>query len=94
LALDPAAFAVGAPDLPGLLAAADAAGAGVVLARGENDDLVTAEQLRALRQAAVDLPDLGHNAHVEDPRAVWRLIETAAAGADDQAGPGRSGSGT
>ena len=67
LALDPRAFAVGAPDLPGLLAACRA---DVVLARGETDPMVGADQLAALRPDAVTLPGLGHNAHVEDPAAV------------------------
>jgi pimeloyl-ACP methyl ester carboxylesterase len=75
LALDPAAFAVGAPNMPGLLAAARAAGTAVVLARGENDHLVTSAQLHALDAGAVDLPGLGHNAHVERPEAIWDLIE-------------------
>jgi pimeloyl-ACP methyl ester carboxylesterase len=71
LALDPAAFAVGPPDLPGLLAAGRAR---VVLARGEADPMVGADQLTALRPDAVTLPGLGHNAHVEDPAAVLRLL--------------------
>lgn len=71
LALDPRAFAVGAPDLPGLLAACRA---DVVLARGETDPMVGADQLAALRPDAVTLPGLGHNAHVEDPAAVLALV--------------------
>ena len=71
LALDPKAFAVGAPDLPGLLAACRAR---VVLARGETDPMVGADQLAALRPDAVTLPGLGHNAHVEDPAAVLALL--------------------
>ena len=71
LALDPGAFGVGAPDLPGLLAACRAR---VVLARGETDQMVTADQLTGLQPAAVTLPGLGHNAHVEDPAAVLRLL--------------------
>jgi pimeloyl-ACP methyl ester carboxylesterase len=71
LALDPAAFGVGAPDMPGLLAACRAR---VVLARGEADPMVSTDQLTALQPAAVTLPGLGHNAHVEDPAAVLRLL--------------------
>jgi pimeloyl-ACP methyl ester carboxylesterase len=71
LALDPRAFAVGAPDLPGLLAACRAR---VVLARGETDPMVGTDQLTALRPDAVTLPGLGHNAHVEDPAAVLGLL--------------------
>lgn len=68
LALDQRAFGVGAPDLPGLLAACRA---DVLLARGERDRMVTADQLGP---AAVTLPGLGHNAHVEDPAAVYALL--------------------
>jgi pimeloyl-ACP methyl ester carboxylesterase len=67
LALDQRAFGVGAPDLPGLLAACRAR---VVLARGEHDPMVTAAQL----PDAVTLPGLGHNAHVENPAAVAALV--------------------
>jgi hypothetical protein len=45
LALDPAAFGVGAPDAAGLLAAARCP---VVLARGASDPMVSAEQLAGL----------------------------------------------
>jgi len=71
LALDGAAFAVGEPDLPGLLAAGRA---DVVLARGEHDPMVTDAQLAALWPATVALPGLGHNAQVEDPAAVLALL--------------------
>ena len=72
LALDPAAFGVGAPDMPGLLSACRAE---VVLARGAADPMVSAGQLAALRPDAVTLPGLGHNAHVEDPAAVLALLD-------------------
>lgn len=68
VAVDQRAFGVGAPDLPGLLAACRAE---VVLARGADDPMVTAEQLGP---GAVSLPGLGHNAHVEDPAAVLALV--------------------
>jgi pimeloyl-ACP methyl ester carboxylesterase len=71
LTLDPAAFAVGAPDMAGLLAAARCP---VVLAAGEHDPMSRPEQLRTLRADAVTLPGLGHNAHVEDPAAVLALL--------------------
>lgn len=72
LAMDPAAFAVGAPDLPALLADADSP---VVLARGEHDPMVSDAQLAAYGVPVVTLAGLGHNAHVEDPAAVLRLID-------------------
>ncbi|SDC16938.1 alpha/beta fold hydrolase [Actinokineospora iranica] len=71
-ALDPRAFAVGRPDLPGLLAAARCP---VTLAAGERDPMSPAEHLRALTPHPVILPGLGHNAHVEDPAALWPLLE-------------------
>ncbi len=72
VAFDPAAFAIGAPDMPGLLAASRAP---VVLAAGERDLMSTAAQLRALVPDPVILPGLGHNAHVENPLALRPLIE-------------------
>jgi pimeloyl-ACP methyl ester carboxylesterase len=71
LALDPAAFAVGAPDLPSLLAGSRAM---VTLARGEHDPMVTHDQLAALVPHPVSLPGLGHNAHLEDAAAVFALL--------------------
>ncbi|HEU4543696.1 MAG TPA: alpha/beta fold hydrolase [Jiangellaceae bacterium] len=74
LAQDPATFAVGAPDMAGLLAASRAE---VTLARGEHDQMVTGDQLAELAPSVVTLPGLGHNAHVEDPAAVLRLLVSA-----------------
>jgi pimeloyl-ACP methyl ester carboxylesterase len=71
LALDPAAFAVGAPDLPALLAGSRAE---VILARGEHDPMVTHAQLAALVPDPVTLPGLGHNAHLEDAAKVFALL--------------------
>ena len=71
LALDPAAFGVGRPDLAGLLAASQAR---VVLARGESDHMVDDGQLAELPTEAMTLSGLGHNAHVEDPRTVAALL--------------------
>jgi pimeloyl-ACP methyl ester carboxylesterase len=73
LAMDPRTFAVGAPDMPRLLAAATASAqtevqVQVVLARGENDPMNSDAQLADLGVEAVTLPGLGHNAHVENPR--------------------------
>jgi pimeloyl-ACP methyl ester carboxylesterase len=71
LALDPAAFGVGAPDAAGLLAAARCP---VVLARGDGDPMVSADQLAALVPDPVDVAGTGHNAHVEDPASVAALL--------------------
>jgi pimeloyl-ACP methyl ester carboxylesterase len=71
LAMDAAAFAVGAPDMPGMLART---GATVVLARGADDPMNTDDQLRRLGVSTVTLPGLGHNAHVENPAACVELL--------------------
>ncbi|MEU6074144.1 alpha/beta fold hydrolase [Micromonospora sp. NPDC047074] len=72
LAMDPAAFAVGEPELPALLAATDVP---VLLARGEHDPMVTDAQLAELGVPVATLPGLGHNAHVEAPEAVLDLVD-------------------
>lgn len=71
LAMDPATFAVGAPDMAGLLTAARAP---VILAAGEHDTMAPPEYLRELPAEAVTLPGLGHNAHVENPAALLPLL--------------------
>lgn len=71
LAQDPATFAVGVPDMVGLLARPVCP---VILARGEHDVMVSEADLRALVSEPVTLPGLGHNAHVEDPAAVVELV--------------------
>jgi pimeloyl-ACP methyl ester carboxylesterase len=71
-AFDPRAFGIGEPDVAGLLAAAPVP---VVLARGEHDSMVSAAQLAALVPDPVQLPGLGHNAHVEKPAALLPLVQ-------------------
>jgi pimeloyl-ACP methyl ester carboxylesterase len=75
VALDPAAFAVGAPDMSGLLGAARGK---VVLAAGERDPMSSKAQLSALVPDPVILDGLGHNAHVERPDALWVLLDRLA----------------
>jgi pimeloyl-ACP methyl ester carboxylesterase len=75
LSLDQAAFGVGEPDLPGLLTACRAS---VVLAAGERDPMSPRAHLVELRPDAVELAGLGHNAHVEDPSALWPLVDRLA----------------
>ena len=67
-----ATFAVAGAPFASLAAAAQAR---VVLARGERDPMVSLEELRAHAREAHDIPGTGHNAHVENPRAVLGLIE-------------------
>jgi pimeloyl-ACP methyl ester carboxylesterase len=71
LAQDPRTFGVGVPDMAGLLAAVSCP---VVLARGEHDPMVSHDDLAALAPDPVTLTGLGHNAHVEDPEDVLRLL--------------------
>jgi pimeloyl-ACP methyl ester carboxylesterase len=72
LAVDPGAFAVGAPDMPQLLARSQAP---VTLARGEHDPMNTDEQLARLGAPTVTLPGLGHNAHAERPEQAIALLD-------------------
>jgi len=73
LAMDPGAFAVGAPDMAQLLARSQAP---VTLVRGEHDPMNTDEQLALLGVPTVTLPGLGHNAHVENPELSIALLDT------------------
>jgi pimeloyl-ACP methyl ester carboxylesterase len=72
LAMDPGAFAVGAPDMTRLLAGSQAP---VLLARGEHDAMNTSEQLARLGVPVVTLPGLGHNAHVESPQLAITVLD-------------------
>jgi pimeloyl-ACP methyl ester carboxylesterase len=73
LAMDPAVFAIGAPDMHGLLTTARAR---VLLARGEHDAMVADEDLAHLGAPTMTLPGVGHNAHVESPESVVRLCRS------------------
>ena len=72
LAMDPGTFAVGAPDMPRLLAQSRAP---VILARGEHDPMNTDGQLARLGAPAITLAGLGHNAHVESPEESITLLD-------------------
>ncbi|HVB43050.1 MAG TPA: alpha/beta fold hydrolase [Streptosporangiaceae bacterium] len=72
LAMDPGAFAVGAPDMAQLLAHSQSP---VTLARGEHDPMNTDQQLARLGVPALTLPALGHNAHVENPELSITLLD-------------------
>jgi pimeloyl-ACP methyl ester carboxylesterase len=83
VAVDPGAFGVGAPDVPGLLAQASCP---VVLAAGERDPMCPREHLLDVSPSAVVLPGVGHNAHVENPSALWPLLDRLHADVDDHPG--------
>ena len=72
LAMDPGAFAVGAPHMTHLLARSQAP---VTLARGEHDAMNTGEQLARLGVPVVTLRGLGHNAHVENPQLAITVLD-------------------
>ena len=72
LAMDPRAFAVGAPEMADLLAQARVP---VLLARGENDTMNTDDQLARLGVSTLTLAGLGHNAHVENPDQALSLLD-------------------
>ena len=76
LAMDPRAWAQASPDLAGLVAAARAP---VLLARGETDPMVSAEDLRGCGAPVLELPGLGHAPHVEDAAALWTALWTTPA---------------
>ncbi len=71
LAFDPAAFAVGAPDMTALVQAAQGT---VVLAAGERDPMCSEGSLRRLVPDPVILAGLGHNAQVENPAALLVIL--------------------
>lgn len=71
-AVDPLAFAVGAPDVPALLVRARGA---MILAAGEKDPMCPPEHLLATDPDATVLTGVGHNAHVENPRALWPILD-------------------
>ena len=72
LAQDPRTFAVAGAPFASLAASAAPR---ILLARGERDPMVSVEELRMHAPWAHDIPGAGHNAHVEDPRAVVALLE-------------------
>jgi pimeloyl-ACP methyl ester carboxylesterase len=72
LAQDPRSFAVAGASFASLVTSAAAR---ILLARGEHDPMVPLEELRMHDARACDIPGAGHNAHIEDPRAVVALLE-------------------
>jgi pimeloyl-ACP methyl ester carboxylesterase len=77
LAQDPRTFAVAGAPFASLAASATVP---VLLARGERDPMVSLQELRMHAPQAREIPGAGHNAHIEDPRAVVVLLEQLAAG--------------
>ena len=71
LAMDPRAN-LGGASIERIVAAMNAP---LRLAAGENDPMITVEQMRRYDPDAVLLPGLGHNVHVEAPERLWQLVE-------------------
>jgi pimeloyl-ACP methyl ester carboxylesterase len=72
LSADPRTVTAAGPEFAVLFAAARCP---VVLACGSGDPMVTVQELRAFDPGAVEFAGLHHNAHVEAPDAVIRLLE-------------------
>ncbi|WP_349370400.1 alpha/beta fold hydrolase [Salinarimonas sp.] len=70
-AFDPAAFGAVGPSIDALMRGCRAP---LALAAGERDPMVSREAMTRTDPGAVVLPDLGHNAHVEAPDVVMRLL--------------------
>ncbi|MEV5843563.1 alpha/beta fold hydrolase [Streptomyces sp. NPDC051985] len=70
---DPAALSVGAPDLPGLVAACRAQE--IVLAAGEHDPLCAPADLVKLHPEATVLAGAGHCPHLQNPEFLWPLLD-------------------
>jgi len=72
VAVDPAAFGVGAPDVPALLSRATCP---TLLAAGERDPMCPPEHLLDVDPGATVLPGAGHNVHVESPLTLWPILD-------------------
>jgi pimeloyl-ACP methyl ester carboxylesterase len=72
IAMDPRANLVLGPELTDVLAAAEAP---VHFAAGDRDPLVGIAAMHAVDPSAHVFAGLGHNVHVEDPRALWDFAE-------------------
>jgi pimeloyl-ACP methyl ester carboxylesterase len=71
VAMDPRVYAAVGPSVPAIL---KSCAAPLHLAAGENDPMVTRDDMRAIDPAAVTFAGRGHNVHWEAPEAVWDLV--------------------
>jgi pimeloyl-ACP methyl ester carboxylesterase len=74
-ALDPRAFSVVGPDIRGLLRSSRAP---LHLAAGADDPMVSLDAMRSVDAGARVIGAAGHNAHWEQPAAVWALVQELA----------------
>tara|TARA_E500000331_G_scaffold181059_1_gene174391 strand:- start:541 stop:1326 length:786 start_codon:yes stop_codon:yes gene_type:complete len=75
LAADNAAASVAYADTRDIYRSARAP---VILSAGEQDRMVTVNDLQKLDPGALILDGVGHNAHVENPESFWELVANAA----------------
>ncbi|MHA1560429.1 MAG: alpha/beta fold hydrolase [Alphaproteobacteria bacterium] len=75
LAADPWINAVAGPEVAPVYRAAQAP---IRLAAGDGDKMVSVADMTPLDSQAVTLPGVGHNAHVERPDLIWKLLEETA----------------
>ncbi len=73
VAMDPGVFAAVGPSVPAILRSCAAP---LHLAAGENDPMVTLDDMRAIDPAAVTFSGHGHNVHWEAPEVVWGFVKT------------------
>jgi len=69
--MDPRAYAAVRPSVPAIL---KSCAAPLRLAAGENDPMVTLDDMRAIDPAAVTFAGRGHNVHWKAPEMVWEFI--------------------
>lgn len=72
LAADNATGTIGGPWMSMLMSVVECP---IILAAGEHDPIVNAENYRPHDENAIAIPGVAHNAQVEDPAAVWGLVE-------------------
>ncbi len=72
VAMDPRAYAAVGPSVPAIL---QSCAAPLRLAAGENDPMVTRDDMRAIDPSAVTFAGRGHNVHWEAPEMVWEFAE-------------------
>jgi pimeloyl-ACP methyl ester carboxylesterase len=83
VAVDPPAFGVGAPEVPARLAKAKGT---TIMAAGERDPMCPPEHLLEVAPDATVLPGVGHNVHVENPLALWPILDQLLASTTDALG--------
>ena len=71
VAADPRASSIGPPLMDGMMPAARVP---IRLACGDHDAMVKIDHLRAFDREAIEIPNAGHNAHLDNPAALAQLL--------------------